>query len=62
MEYDRGDSGVRVDMVVGVLVLGAYAGTVASVVARAFSLILVVICSRAYGEENLLIGVVGGPR
>ena len=52
MEYDRGFVGVRVDIVVGLLVLGVDVVTVSAVVPRASDLISVLIWFWVVVEEN----------
>ena len=52
VEYDRGFVGVRVDIVVGLLVLGVDVVTVSAVVPRASDLISVLIWFWVVVEEN----------
>ena len=52
MKYDRVDSGYRVDMVAGLIVLGTVTVVVAAVVARASNIRSGVRCSWGSGEEK----------
>ena len=52
VKYYRGGAGDRVDIVEGLIALGANEVTLTAVVARDYSIISVVRCSWIAGEEN----------